>query len=414
MDKHAKQAIFGSLFVLLVMIGLGAAALVRYFSPGTDWMELSDYYAVPEGEALLILDDRVHSKNARLVDGRIYVDLETVREYFNHRFYWDEEEQLLTLTTPTEIIRAADGEQGTSADKDLPLEDHAVVRVLGGQVYVSLEFAAGYSDISYQAHAASEEANGPVQRVLVTCTYGDYLYVDTTKKTQIRTEADRKSEILKEVPSGEGLMLLDGGGTQQSSFLKVMTSDGVRGYVNRRHVGEGYFRKILSSYQAPEYTALHESSRINLVWHYVETEAANKRLADLMKEASGVNVVSPTWFRLNGSDGNFSSIADSEYVGTAHALGLKVWGLVKNFDTGSEVDTYRVLSRTSSRDRLTEGLVQEALRFRLDGINVDFEMLSVEAGPHFIQFLRELSVKCRTNGLVLSVDNYVPASYNRF
>ncbi|MDE7298628.1 MAG: hypothetical protein K2N94_07335, partial [Lachnospiraceae bacterium] len=124
--------------------------------------------------------------------------------------------------------------------------------------------------------------------------------------------------------------------------------------------------------------------------------------------------ISPTWFRLNGSKGDFASIASSEYVGTAHSLGMKVWGLVKNFDTGSEVDTYRVLSHTSSRDRLTDGLVQEAISFGLDGINVDFEMLSVETGPHFIQFLRELSVKCRRNGLVLSVDNYVPASYNRF
>ena len=38
----------------------------------------------------------------------------------------------------------------------------------------------------------------------------------------------------------------------------------------------------------------------------------------------------------------------------------------------------------------------------------------METGPHYIQFLRELSVKCRTNGIVLSVDNYVPASYNAF
>ena len=31
---------------------------------------------------------------------------------------------------------------------------------------------------------------------------------------------------------------------------------------------------------------------------------------------------------------------------------------------------------------------------------------------HYIQFVRELSVKCRENNLVLSVDNYVPKPYN--
>ncbi len=44
----------------------------------------------------------------------------------------------------------------------------------------------------------------------------------------------------------------------------------------------------------------------------------------------------------------------------------------------------------------------------IDGINVDFEKISKDCGVHYIQFIRELSVKCRQNGIVLSVDNYVP------
>ncbi|HCA69421.1 MAG TPA: hypothetical protein DEP17_03095, partial [Lachnospiraceae bacterium] len=37
-----------------------------------------------------------------------------------------------------------------------------------------------------------------------------------------------------------------------------------------------------------------------------------------------------------------------------------------------------------------------------------------DTGIHFIQFLRELSVKCRNNGIVLSVDNYVPMPYTAY
>ena len=36
-----------------------------------------------------------------------------------------------------------------------------------------------------------------------------------------------------------------------------------------------------------------------------------------------------------------------------------------------------------------------------------------DCGVHYIQFIRELSVKCRQNGIVLSVDNYVPKGYNQ-
>ena len=49
----------------------------------------------------------------------------------------------------------------------------------------------------------------------------------------------------------------------------------------------------------------------------------------------------------------------------------------------------------------------------IDGINVDFEKISKDCGVHYIQFIRELSVKCRQNGIVLSVDNYVPKGYNQ-
>jgi len=48
----------------------------------------------------------------------------------------------------------------------------------------------------------------------------------------------------------------------------------------------------------------------------------------------------------------------------------------------------------------------------IDGINVDFEQISVDCGEHYVQFIRELSIPCRQHGIVLSVDNYVPKGYN--
>ena len=51
----------------------------------------------------------------------------------------------------------------------------------------------------------------------------------------------------------------------------------------------------------------------------------------------------------------------------------------------------------------------------LDGINLDFEALNREkVGDAFIQLVRELSIKCANNGIVLSVDNYVPTAYTSF
>ena len=55
-------------------------------------------------------------------------------------------------------------------------------------------------------------------------------------------------------------------------------------------------------------------------------------------------------------------------------------------------------------------LTAAAIQYGLDGINVDFEMITPDCGRAFIQFIRELSIMCRINGIILSVDNYVPTA----
>ena len=75
------------------------------------------------------------------------------------------------------------------------------------------------------------------------------------------------------------------------------------------------------------------------------------------------------------------------------------------------MDTYEVLAGTSTRTYLINGLVETALQYGLDGINIDFENISLDAGEPFIEFIRELSIPCREHGIVLSVDNYVPMGY---
>lgn len=81
------------------------------------------------------------------------------------------------------------------------------------------------------------------------------------------------------------------------------------------------------------------------------------------------------------------------------------------------IDTTAVLKSTAAREKLSNLLVAAAVQYSLDGINIDFESIPEEAGDGYIQFIREISVKCRKNGIVLSVDDPVPmpytAHYNR-
>ena len=135
---------------------------------------------------------------------------------------------------------------------------------------------------------------------------------------------------------------------------------------------------------------------------------ANGQLLNRIANTKGLTTISPTWFSIADTDGNISSLASQEYVNYAHQQGLEVWALVDNFTEG--VSTYETLSRTSSRQRLVNQLIAAAIQYGLDGINVDFEMITEDCARAYIEFIRELSIMCRINGIVLSVDNYVPTA----
>ena len=123
-----------------------------------------------------------------------------------------------------------------------------------------------------------------------------------------------------------------------------------------------------------------------------------------------------TWFALMDNEGNYQSWASKEYVDRAHELGLQVWAVLDNFNYngGKDVNTQILLGTTSNRKKLIAKLMEDADAYGFDGINLDFETLREAAGKYYVQFIRELSVSCRKQGLVLSVDNYVPAAYNMF
>lgn len=411
MEKRAKQAVIGTVLVLILILVIGGITLARYLSPGREEISLADYYQVPAGEVMIILDDKIYEKNALLSGDQIYVDFDTA-VHFNKRFYWDGAEQVLIYTTPTQVIKAALQDTSIEINGERVDAKYPAVMEKNGEIWLSLDFVGQYSDIRYRAYSAKETGEGVPQRVLITSVFGDYLYAEVKKETQLRTDGDRKSPILRQLAAGEKLMLLDGGGSQKNGYLTVMTEDGVRGYVLNKCVGEGYYERLVSDFEAPVYTSVSDGEEVMLVWHVVTNSTANANLSGLIAQTKGVTVVSPTWFSIASNDGAISSLADSSYVNTAHNLGLKVWGLIDNFS--ENIDSYAILSSTTARERLEKELISVALSCGLDGINIDFESLPVEAGPHFIQFLRELSVSCRKHNLVLSVDNYVPAGYNRY
>lgn len=405
MEKRKKITVIGTVAVVVVVLAIAISYIVEKNTPSKEVKALSEYYQVPEGEAMVIMDDIVYEKNAKLLDGVLYMDLDTIKVQFNKRFYWDAIENVLIYTTPTEIIKAEVGTKDYLVNKNKVSSNYPIVKMVNTEVYIALPFIAEYSDMRYTAYENPD-------LVVIQSKWGDYLFADVENATQVRTGATIKSPILKELNKGDRVLLINNGGNQENGFLTVMTEEGIRGYVRKKNLTSSFYDKVTSTFEAPVYESIAKDYKINLTWHQVTNQEANKKLGEALDSTKGVTTISPTWYRINSKEGTLASLASESYIEKAHSMGIEVWALVDNFDPN--VDTYEVLSKTSSRERLINELIAEAIKYNLDGINIDFENLTVETGPHYIQFLRELSVKCRSNQIVLSSDTYVPASYSKF
>ena len=408
MDKKIRIAIIGSSSMIVLILIIFGIIIKNKFTPSNEVMLLTEYYQVKETEIKVILQDEIYEKNGMVLDGVIYIDYETIVAEFNHRFYWDKNENILTYTTPNEILQASAGSRQYSITKSTVKTnanvDYPIVKVFADKVYLALDFVEKYSDLNYQYYKNPN-------RVVIQYKWGDYLYTEVTKDTQLRREPNIKSPLLTQMPIGTNLLYVDKEEAPQKGFSKVMTEEGIVGYVRNKHVKQSFYKTLQSTYQEPEYTAQTRPGKINLVFHQVFNSDAAGNLEELIKSTKEVTVVSPTWFKIEDSNGTISSLASHKYVEKAKDLGLEVWALVDDFS--KEVNMFEVLSHTSRRENLANALLDAATQYKLNGINIDFENISREAGPHYIQFLRELSVKCRNNGIVLSVDNYVPAPYNK-
>lgn len=388
MTKKRMPVLVVCLLIVLVALVGGAAYGINKLIPTGKQMSLSDYYGQnADGEAALILGTEKLDQKALISGDDVYLPIDVVDGYLNQRYYWDSENKKILYATPSSLTeeKASDSAGGMVWLKD-------------NSVYLHLDYVKKYTDIDAYI-------NKDPDRIAIQNKFSNIETVTVKKDTVIRYRGGIKSEILTEVPKNTVLRLLNEG----EDWDQVATDDGYIGYIQKKKVSAADATTYERDFKSETYTYLTMDEPVNLVWHQTTSTDANNYFSDVTQNMTGVNVISPTWFSIADNSGNITNIASGEYVMQAHEKGLKVWGLVDNFS--ENISTTTVLSSTSARQNLEGQLIAGALKTGLDGINVDFESLSENVGIHFLQFLRELSIQCHENNLVLSVDNPVPENF---
>lgn len=391
------------LICLVLVITLGVK-LIQKYTPSKEYLDLSEYYNMQDDSQVAItLNNVVLDDFATLIDGHVYLDYNFVHDIINKRFYWDANENILLYTTATDLISANAESSTYMVGKSSTGYDRMIVRATADSAWIDIDFVKMFSDFIYTYHESPS-------RIVITNEWNDISVSVLNGKTKVRLKGGIKSPILADAAKGDTLTLLE----SDEKWTKVCTEDGIVGYVKSNKVKKSQAITLNSEYEEETFHHITMDKQVNLLWHPVFSASANDSVASVLSESKGVNVISPTWFKLKDNKGNLSSIASSAYVNYCHSQGVKVWGLVKNMDLeSSDIDTNYILTHTSARQNLVNQIIAQALQYNLDGINIDFEQLSEsEIGDGYIQFLRELSIKCENNDLVLSTAVYVPASFN--
>ncbi len=408
MKKKILPVVAALALILVVVLFMVLGNIIEKYTPTDERQDLSIHYNLTsEQDVAIIYNNELIESKAILYDGVVYLGIDTVKNYINDRFYWDTNENILRYTTSADLISVPAESTSYTITKASHSADHILVKIDAETAYVAIDFVKTYSDFTYEFF---QEPN----RVVITTAWGDYSCTTAKKDTELRVLGGIKSPILDELTKGEELTILE----EMETWTKVITTDGIIGYTKAKNLGNASTKTITSEYVPEEFTHIKKNFEINMAWHQVFNRSANSNVSSVLQSTKGINVISPTWFYLKDNNGGVGSLASSDYVNYCHQQGVEVWALVSNFgaeDQGLEnPDLVTVLTRTSNRDNLVNNLISYAIQYNLDGINIDFESVDPAVGDSYIQFIRELSLKCANNGLVLSVDNYVPTAYTAF
>ena len=400
--KRRKRILVLLLLLLILAVAAGIVLWIRY-GPSKEKADKNEYFGInATNQVGMTIDNQIPEVKSMKEGSQIYLDFDSVHDYVNQRFYWDSNENKLLYTLPDQTLSIPAGASEFSSGNGTQARDYEIVKMENDTVYLALDFVKEFTDMTLDVYENPDRA--------VVVTNKDENHAQVKKNTEVRILGGVKSPVLTEIKKSDDVVVIEEAG----DWVKVRTSDGYIGYAKSDALGKAEAQVRESEYDEPEYTSIHKDYKINLAWHQVTSQAANANIASVIEGTSGLTTISPTWFSIQDTSGNLSSLANSDYVNTAHQAGLEVWGLIDNFT--NQVDTLAVLSNTQSRANMISQLITQALNTGLDGINVDFEQITEEMSDHYIQFVRELSVECRKNGLVLSVDNYVPgftSHYNR-
>ena len=384
-NSKRKRILLGFLIGLFVMI----SSILLFLYPFAS-KEKVNYFT---GEHPILFHGKQEG-NALFMENEIYIPIEFLKEQIDEHIFYDEPSKAFIITTKNKVIyMPVDSLTYFVNEEPIQFKMPSLIDQ-NGEYYIALDLIFPYYDIQYsilpKTNAIEIVTNGMEKQ------HGTIQAQDVhEERLRLRTEPSLQSPYTAQIKDQEKVSIEK----KERDYVFIRKNDGMAGYLSNKYVTVGDTEIIQINKKQKEVIIPQMEGPIQLTWEAVYT---NNPDTNMIPEMPGVNVVSPTWFELSGSDGSIKNLGSLDYVNWAKNRDYQIWGLFSNaFDPDL---THEALKKYETRQLIIHQLLQYCQIYRLDGINIDIENVREEDGPLVTQFIREATPYFHQAGLIVSMD----------
>ncbi len=396
-----KKIIIG--MILIGVVFVFAIVGAKKWLPSFEKVDPLTYFdEFKEGQINLVFEDQriAMDKPVMQIDGELYLSFEFAKKYVDNTLYYDEKEDVITITSPREVIRLYVDAHTANLNFG-QIEVEKPIKKIGTMSYIP------YSLLSERY--GLNVAKGKDGRLYVAERQSNKKTVASVRrKAAIRTHPNKKTLIVDTAEKDSQVTLYN----KEGNFFRARSENGIIGYLpasSIQNIQEISPQDMKIIEPVPEINPLSE--KVRLVWDQVENKTNANWNDTKYGRIKGANVISPTWFEFEDENGTLMDKATRQYVLDAHSKELRVWALMSHNFSKPEL-TKQILCSTQKRQYVISQLAEKSQQYGFDGINIDIENIQAEFGEEWVQFMRELYPQMRELGITVSVDVYVPSNWS--
>lgn len=319
----------------------------------------------------------------------IYMATKDIANFFDEDIFYDNTyDQIITTSdTKTATLKLDEKEMYVNSSK---------VKIYGAATKKEDNFYLPFSEMK-DVYNVEVEYIKETNTLIIDSIDREQKKANASKDISVKYKPTILSKTIDKIKKADSVVVIE---ELQNGWVKIRTKLGQIGYT----------KDVTNIYTVREQMEAKKQieGKVSLVWdYYSEYADAPNRTGTTI---NGINVVSPTFAILKEQGKGELNInigeEGKEYINWAHNNGYKVWPMISN--NSYPQTTAEILNDYKLREKLINNIVNLAIEYNVDGINIDFENIKAPNKEVFTRFIIELAPRLKEYGKVLSVDVTAP------